>query len=99
MIFENYFINYPRKEGRGRGDHFGVWITCFIAFDNKDNQIRNFLDLWYLQTLKYTTQDQVSFPKVIQDTNLVPYTLPDENIKGQNPHEFTDIYIKHDHKK
>lgn len=96
---ENYFINYPRTEGRGRGDHFGVWITCFVAFNNKSEQVNTFLDRWYLQTLKHTTQDQVGFPKVVQDLNLVPYTLPDQRFKGNNPHSMTDIFIKHDHKK
>jgi hypothetical protein len=96
---ETFWNRYPRKEGRGRGDHFGVWITCFVAFDNRDELVEKFLDFWYLQTLKYTTQDQVGFSKVAQDLNLVPYTLPDDNIRGQNPHEFTDIFIKHDHYK
>jgi len=96
---ENFWKLYPRKEGRGRGDHFGVWVTCFVAFDNRNNYVTKFLDNWYLQTLKYTTQDQVGFSKVVQDTYIVPYTLPDENIKGQNPHVETDIFIKHDHHK
>lgn len=96
---ENFWKRFPRKEGRGRGDHFGVWITCFVAFDNREYYVTKFLDNWYLQTLKYTTQDQVGFSKVAQDLCLVPYTLPDENIKGQDPHVETDIFIKHDHHK
>lgn len=94
---ENYFVNYPRTEGRGRGDHFGVWITCFVAFNNKNPEIKDFLDRWYLQTLKYTTQDQVGFPKVVQDTGIVPYTLPDSIFTGNNPHESTSMFIKHNH--
>lgn len=94
---EQYFLNCPRKEGRGRGDHFGVWITCFVAFNNRSQKVKEFLDRWYLQTLKYTTQDQVGFPKVAQDLNLVPYTLPDKKFGGDNPHVSTDIFIKHEH--
>jgi len=96
---EEYFLKYPRIEGRGRGDHFGVWITCFVAFNNRSESVTTFLDEWYLQTLKYTTQDQVGFPKVVQDLNLVPYTLPDKRFGGNDPHVATDIFIKHDHKK
>ena len=96
---EEFFLNYPRVEGRGRGDHFGVWITCFVAFNNRTQKVKEFLDKWYLQTLKYTTQDQVGFPKVVQDLNLVPYTLPDSRFGGNDPHVSTDIFIKHDHKK
>lgn len=94
---EYFFQNYSREKGRGRGDHFGVWITCFVAFNNKNPQIIEFLNHWYLQTLKYSTQDQVSFPKVIQDTKIVPYTLPDKRFTGNDPHDKTSIFIKHNH--
>lgn len=77
--------------------HMGVWITCFVAFLHKDTDIRNFLDLWYLQTLKYTTQDQVSFPYVCQKTNIIPFTLPNHEVYGVRPHSNTMFYIKHEH--
>jgi hypothetical protein len=79
--------------------HMGVWVTCFVAFLNKDNDIKNFLDLWYLQTLKYTTQDQIGFPYVCQKTNIIPYTLPNNEIYGEQPHHNTMFYIKHYHGK
>ena len=77
--------------------HFGVWITCFVAFLNKDNDVKQFLDLWYLQTLKYTTQDQIGFPYVCQKTKLIPYTLPNEQVTGNHPHSNTMFFIKHQH--
>lgn len=76
--------------------NFGVWITCMVAFDVRQQRVRSFLDLWYLQTLKHTTQDQVSFPFVVQKLYLLPYTLPDNEFAG-TPHERTDMYIKHGH--
>lgn len=79
--------------------HFGVWLTCFIAFLNNDPEVINFLELWYLQTLKYTTQDQIGFSYVCQKTKLIPYTLPDKIIKGENPHFSTMFYKKHNHGK
>ena len=79
--------------------HFGVWLTCFVAFLMTDPEVAKFLDLWYLQTLKYTTQDQVGFPYVCQKTNLIPYTLPNSEVRGEFPHKMTDFYIKHDHGK
>ena len=77
--------------------HMGVWITCFIAFLHKDNEIKKFLDLWYLQTLKYTTQDQIGFPYTCQKTNIIPHTLPNNDIFGDCPHHNTLFYIKHWH--
>jgi hypothetical protein len=79
--------------------HLGVWITCFVAFLNHDSSITNFLNLWYLQTLKYTTQDQIGFPYVSFKTKLVPYTLPNDEISGDCPHDETQFYIKHSHGK
>jgi hypothetical protein len=79
--------------------HFGVWLTCFVAFLNKDEDVSRFLNLWYMQTLKYTTQDQIGFPYVVQKTGLIPMTLPNANIYGDRPHERTAFYIKHAHGK
>jgi hypothetical protein len=53
--------------------------------------------LWYLQTLKYTTQDQIGFPYVCFKTGLIPHTLPNNEITGDCAHVKTMCYIKHDH--
>jgi hypothetical protein len=89
---ESFFDDY-----RNLTPHFGVWITCFVAFDNKSPDVTKFLDLWYLQTLKYTTQDQIGFPYVVQKTNMIPLTLPNNEVSGDSPHERTQFYIKHNH--
>lgn len=80
-------------------ENLGVWLTCFIAFDIQSDEVKQFIDMWYLQTLNYTTQDQIGFPYVVQKTGLIPYTLPDNEIKGSFPHNETDFYIKHTHGK
>jgi hypothetical protein len=77
--------------------HMGVWITCFVAFLQKDSNVMNFLDMWYLQTLKYTTQDQVGFPYVCQKMNMIPFTLPNNEVHGNCPHSGTMFYVKHTH--
>jgi hypothetical protein len=87
------------KNMKSHTPHYGVWITCFVAFNNKDKKVSDFLNMWYLQTLKYTTQDQVSFSYVCQKTKLIPYTLPNSTINGDNPHKSTQFYIKHAHNK
>ena len=77
--------------------HFGVWLTCFVAFLMKDKEVETFLDFWYYQTLKFTTQDQISFPYVVQKTKLIPHTLPNNEVYGDFPHYNTMFYIKHNH--
>lgn len=76
--------------------NFGVWNTGFIAFNNKNDDVHKFLDLWYLQTLRYSTQDQVSFPYVVQKLHLYPYTLPNSFIKGDSTGNY--LFVKHYHK-
>jgi hypothetical protein len=85
------------KNMKSHTPHFGVWLTCFVAFLNNDDDVKRFLDLWYLQTLKYTTQDQIGFPYVCQKLNLIPQTLPNNEISGDFPHINTMFYIKHNH--
>jgi hypothetical protein len=77
--------------------HEGVWCCCCIGF-KIDPKVKEFLDFWYLQVLKYTNRDQISFPYALQKKNIIPYTLPDEKIKGE-AHRVTDFYIKHEHGK
>lgn len=89
---EEYF-----KQIESHTPNLGVWITCFVAFSNKDEDVTRFLKLWYLQTLKFSTQDQVGFSYVCQKTNMIPYTLPNSEITGDCPHDRTQFYIKHSH--
>lgn len=86
-----------KEEFPNKSEHFGIWITCFVCFNMKAPLMRLFLEKWYLDTLMYSTQDQISFPFVCQYSNITPYTLPDNNIKGQEPHKQTDFYLKHGH--
>ena len=111
--YQDIFKQYETYVNDGYDDHFfdnaitnefnkdnaGVWITCFVAFLNKNKNVTEFLDLWYLQTLEYTTQDQISFSYVCYKTKIIPYTLPDENVKGVSPHLVTDFYEKMAHSK
>jgi hypothetical protein len=85
------------KNINSKNQHFGVWATCFIAFLKNDDEVKDFLNLWYLQTLKYTTQDQIGFPYVCQKTKIIPYTLPNCEIYGEFSHINTQFYIKHNH--
>ena len=87
------------KQMKSHTPHLGVWITCFVAFLNNDDEVKDFLDLWYLQTLKYTTQDQISFSYVCFKKNFIPFTLPNYEIFGDKPHDKTMFYIKHNHGK
>jgi len=91
---EGYDESWFRIQGK---PHIGVWLTCFVAFSLKDPEVISFLDEWYNQTLKYTTQDQIGFSYVCYKKKLLPLTLPNEEIEGHSPHKGTQFYIKHNH--
>jgi len=78
--------------------NIGMWITCFLAYNPKSLLVQKFMDTWYYQTLRHTTQDQIGFPFTCWYHDIIPYTFPDENIKGLG-HSQTDFYIKHNHGK
>jgi hypothetical protein len=68
----NVTLSYRRNQ-----TPIGVWWTAVVFFDMKSPESLRFLDSWYLQGLKYTTQDQVTFPFVCQMLGIIPYTFPD----------------------
>ncbi|MEI8270933.1 MAG: hypothetical protein WCG45_06230, partial [bacterium] len=88
---------YQQYLNEGLDENTSVWVTCFVAFKNHDNSIFEFLNLWYSQTLKYSTQDQIGFVYSINKTKINILTLPNHSIKGV-PHQATDFYVKHEHK-
>ena len=62
----------------------GLWTTCFIGFDMEKSCTVPFLDAWYMETLRHTTQDQVSFPFVAWKHGLKPHGLPDVSKTNRN---------------
>lgn len=62
----------------------GIWTTCLVAFDMRHPGTLPFLDDWYLQTLRHTTQDQVSFPFVCWSRGTRPASLPDIATRNEN---------------
>jgi hypothetical protein len=77
---------------------YGVWITCFIAYDMTNPESQLFLTNWYLQTLMFSTQDQVGFSFAAQMSGVLPYSLPDrENVNGTAL--LNNLYRKQEHGK
>ena len=95
--YNNSWWDQYRSTHGNNHTHFGVFLTCFVAFDNRLESVKNFTDFWFLQNLNYSTQDQVSFPYVVYKTGIVPYTLPDADIAGDTPHQGTMFYKKWNH--
>lgn len=85
---------------------YGVWNTCFISFHlkrkiiEKNGQVKTvqqFLDLWYAHNRRYSTQDQVSFPFIVQTLGIYPYGLPEPKYDIYGSYDFSSLHIKLDH--
>lgn len=84
-----------RQPSRVVSDGFGVWVTCFVVYDMRQIVTQTFLDLWYQHILRYSTQDQVSFPFVCWKLDVWPYTLPGGVSTGNS--DVNTFYFKHAH--
>jgi len=94
---DGYSDDYWKKYSKRK--NYGVWITCVVGFDMNKKETIDFLDYWYLQTLKFTTQDQIGFPYALQKQEINPYTFPDNFVKRNENHHQNELYIKHSHGK
>jgi len=100
--FENY-----KKDGYSdaywkkysESNNYGLWITCVVGFNMNEKETIDFLDYWYLQTLKFTTQDQIGFPYALQKLKIHPYSFPDNFVKMNTNHQQNEFYVKHAHGK
>lgn len=77
-------------------NNFGVWHTTFFAVNNKDLKMTIFLRYWYKQIMQVTL-DELSFPMSAQMFNIVPYTLPDEDVWVKVSGVKTMFYTKRNH--
>ena len=92
-----YWKRYSQKYSKSK--NYGVWITCVVGFDMKSSTTIDFLNFWYLQTLKFTTQDQIGFPFSLQKLKIFPYSFPDKYVKLHTNHIKNELYYKHRHGK
>ena len=95
MYLQMNFSEHVFRSMRPDNINYGVWLTCFVAYVNNDDKITQFLDNWYYEILSQTNADEISFPFVCQKTLFYPYTLPDNEIHGDQPHYNTELYINH----
>ena len=66
----------------------GAWITQFIAFANKDPDVRRLLSMWYSQTV----HEQIGFHYAAWKTRITPYLLHGRLVKGRK----IQFYLAHD---
>lgn len=88
--------HWPTKRAANRLQ-YGLWCTCFVAWDMHHSRTQEFLNTWYAEIRTYSTQDQVSFPYVSQSLRIYPHSLPDATAEIYGNFDFNSIFLKLDH--
>ena len=96
-VRDGYDESYWKSEQSRFPKNYGVFSTCFVAYDNRRTDVKSFMDLWYMQTLTYTTQDQISFSYVVQKTGLMPLALPSKEHIVRGAVINNNFFIKFEH--
>jgi hypothetical protein len=90
-------ISSSHHHHRHLRDQYGLWCTCFVAWNMKyqRNEVIQFLTQWSNENRKFSTQDQISFPYVAQMEHIHPYSLPDDEIVGS--YNYNSLFVKFIH--
>lgn len=65
----------------GHPPHWGLWACGTVAWDTSDARIRAFGELWWSECVRWTYQDQLSFPVVARQLGLRPGSFPIRQIE------------------
>jgi hypothetical protein len=69
--------------------------TVFIRKNNLE--INNLFDLWWENNLKYSYQDQISYPYVLWKTNIMPDYIIKKNVFNNEDYTYTDGALNVNH--
>jgi len=83
---------YEAYQADGCPNFESIFITCFIAYDNRDPKVTELLAHWYYQTLRYTTSDQMSFVYSVYKTGVKVLALEAPDVCQE-----TEFYVKAEH--
>ena len=88
---------YDAPLGISKRPQWGLWVTCFVAFDLRSPITFEFLDAWWRENVMHSTQDQVSFPYLAWKMKVYPFSLPSSDISVGSA-DLNDLYEKGGHR-
>ena len=80
----------------GFNDNIGLFENTIII-RKKTERINNIFDLWWIHNLKYSYQDQISFPYVLWKLNENPDYVIQENVFNNTEYSFVDFKYMNNH--
>ena len=87
---------YDAPMGISKRPEWGMWVTCFVAFDLQSPKSFEFLDAWWRENVIRTTQDQVTFPYLAWKMKVYPFSLPSPGVSGGTA-DHNDLFEKTPH--
>lgn len=81
--------------GDGFRNEYGMYVTCMVMFDLRQPITKKFLDCWWEEIVKWTTQDQISFPYCAWKLGVIVHALPDAWAKGTSKKNVYYTKMKH----
>ena len=77
-------------------DNIGLFENTIII-RKKTERINNIFDMWWIHNLKYSYQDQISFPYVLWKLNENPDYVIQENVFNNTEYSFVDFKYMNNH--
>ena len=81
---------FGNKYSHKRDVRYGMFVTCMVLFDLRRSITRKFLDCWWRETVRWSTQDQMSFPFCAWDLGVDIAALPDGNVLRNDQGDFNN---------
>ena len=80
----------------GFNDKIGLFENTIII-RKKTERINNIFDMWWIHNLKYSYQDQISYPYVLWKLNEIPDYVIQENVFNNTEYSFVDFKYMNNH--
>ena len=80
----------------GFNDNIGLFENTIII-RKKTERINNIFDMWWIHNLKYSYQDQISYPYVLWKLNEIPDYVIQENVFNNTEYSFVDFKYMNNH--
>ena len=77
-------------------DNVGLYENGIIIRKN-DSKINNLFNDWWIEILKYSFQDQISYPYVLWKNNILPDYVINENIYNNKKYSYVDYNLMKNH--
>jgi hypothetical protein len=80
----------------GFTDKIGLFENTIFARRNNE-KINNIFDKWWIHNLKYSYQDQISYPFVLWQSNFIPDGIIKSNVFNNTDYSYVDFNLMKKH--